>query len=187
MPHVEPTGTSVALSRLRAATASLHSDLESRFNAVVALSDSHRRVQVITRYERLYRQSYVALRPLLADIDDLDFERRGRIWQPLAAREDAGEFPALTDRYAALGMLYVIEGSTLGGRIIQRELLKRGVSDPAIGFLDPYGNAAGSLWRGLITVIERETAGDSGRIDALCEGAVVGFRFADKMLCGELV
>lgn len=187
MTHVEPVGTGLALNRLRAATASLHHDLESRFDAVKELTNSLQRAQVITRYERFYGQSYTALRPLLVNIEGLDFEQRGRMWMHTRVGTVAEEFPSLKNKYEALGVLYVIEGSTLGGRIILRELLKHGVSDPALAFLDPYGTAAGTLWRGLIAVIERETAGDHARLDALCDGAVNGFRFAEDMLCGELL
>lgn len=187
MTRVEAFGTGVALRRLREATASLHRELESRFDAIAELADPIRRVQVIARYQRLYGQSYAALRPLLADIEGLDFEQRRRIWLPLTSSTVPTEFPSLTDRYAALGMLYVIEGSTLGGRIIQRGLLMRGISDPALAFLDPYGDAASTLWRGVVAVIERETACDGARLDALCGGGVAGFRFADRMLCGEFV
>lgn len=185
MTQLEPIGAGVALSRLRDATADLHRRLESRFNAIIELADPDRRALVIARYDRLYRHAFIALRPWLADIDALDFTQRGRMWLASAARPSDAPLLTLANRYQALGALYVIEGSTLGGRIILRELLKRGVSDPALVFLDPHGRAAGTMWRGLVAVIERETAADPARLDALCDGAIEGFRFAEAMLCGE--
>lgn len=185
MTQLEPIGAGIALGQLRDATADLHRRLESRFDAIIELADPDRRAQVIARYDSLYRHAFIALRPWLADIDGLDFAQRGRMW--LTSDGVSGNAPLLTlaNRDQALGALYVIEGSTLGGRIILRELLKRGVSDPALVFLDPYGRAAGTMWRALVAVIERETAGEPARLDALCDGAIEGFRFAEDMLCGE--
>ncbi len=185
MTQLEPIGAGIALGQLRDATADLHRRLERRFDAIIELADPDRRAQVIARYDSLYRHAFRAMRPWLADIDDLDFAQRGHMWLTSDARRGHAAFPKLVNRYQALGALYVIEGSTLGGRIILRELLKRGVSDPALVFLDPHGGAAGPMWRALVAVIERETAGEPARLDALCAGAIEGFRFAEDMLCGE--
>lgn len=52
----------------------------------------------------------------------------------------------ISNRAEALGFLYVIEGSTLGGRLILRELAAGGAEITGLSFLDPFG-AEGALER----------------------------------------
>ncbi len=48
--------------------------------------------------------------------------------------------PDVSDFYRAMGCLYVLEGSTLGGQIIAKELVKSGLSKDGEGkaYYDPY-------------------------------------------------
>ena len=56
--------------------------------------------------------------------------------------------PPLTDRATALGALYVIEGSTLGGRFIARHLRQeRDLPPEAFRYLEIYGERTGEMWR----------------------------------------
>jgi heme oxygenase len=49
---------------------------------------------------------------------------------------------------AAIGSLYVLEGSTLGGQVVSRHLAAaRWVPPEGIGYFDPYGPATGTMWR----------------------------------------
>ena len=59
--------------------------------------------------------------------------------------------PLLGNVSRALGCLYVLEGSTLGGQIIQRMLRARlpGELQSASAFLNCYGPETGSMWREL--------------------------------------
>jgi heme oxygenase len=76
-----------------------------------------------------------------------------------AAARPEGRFdlPSLGSAAAALGCLYVTEGSTLGGRELARAL------DPLLGpdavegrrFLLGYGAAHGAMWRACCAAIER--------------------------------
>lgn len=73
---------------------------------------------------------------------------------PPAAGALADEL-ACADLSAALGGLYVLEGATLGGRIIVRQL--RGLlGDRLIGdtFLDFYGDEASAVWKGFGSALE---------------------------------
>jgi heme oxygenase len=80
-------------------------------------------------------------------------------------------------------MLYVLEGSTLGGRIILRMLASRGVQDPSLAFLDPYGAQTGARWRGFLAVLAREADDNEERIAQACDGARSGFSHAERLLC----
>lgn len=47
----------------------------------------------------------------------------------------------------ALGVLYVLEGSTLGGQIIARMAIEALGADVPLSFYHPYGRKAGVMWR----------------------------------------
>ena len=61
----------------------------------------------------------------------------------------AGDGLPVPDLSAALGGLYVLEGATLGGRVIARHL-RRYLGDviPEGGLLDFHGEASSAVWKG---------------------------------------
>lgn len=76
---------------------------------------------------------------------------------------------------AAIGSLYVMEGSTLGGQIISRCLQSAPWLPPdGLGYFDPYGPATGTMWRHFR--IWAEAASKFGSADAVIAGAVETFR-----------
>jgi heme oxygenase (biliverdin-IX-beta and delta-forming) len=56
------------------------------------------------------------------------------------------EVPAINSYHSALGVLYVIEGSTLGGQIISKILSTRLKSDSGFSFFHCYGNHVNEMW-----------------------------------------
>ena len=81
--------------------------------------------------------------PLLeADLDDLGTtEEEARMARP-EAMELAGwiEDLAARDPVAVLGVLYVLEGSTLGGAVLRRHLASAyGLTDAGLRYYSPYG------------------------------------------------
>lgn len=60
--------------------------------------------------------------------------------------------PAISCRATCLGVLYVLEGATLGGQILRREMAARlGLNaDNGAAFLDIYGADTGRRWRDFI-------------------------------------
>ena len=179
---------SSAVRRLRAATSELHRRVERTLDIIPRLSDPRTRPDMIRRYAAFHIPADAVLGAYLADVPDLEFRARSRA--PLLA-EFAGEkalpaFPAPGCHTEALGMLYVLEGSTLGGRLILRALADRGVRDPALAFLDPYGVHTAARWRGFLSVLTRETGEDESLTRKACAGACSGFRHAERILGGGI-
>ena len=176
-------------NQLRKATGELHARLEQRFDAVTELADPSRRPAVIRRYAALHGPAHASLAPELEGVDGLDFGSRARAWSavewPSSDSRASPPFPSVADRWEALGVLYVLEGSTLGGRVILRELETKGIMDPELSFLDPYGRIAGHMWRALLAVLEREGSRGPACLDSLCRGAMRGFLHAECVLCGD--
>ena len=177
------------LNCLRRVTGPMHERLEQRFDAVSELSDPSRREATIARYATFYSSAHQHLGTALGDVEGLQLSERDLAWRslrfPAEALDESIPFPRSADHFEALGALYVVDGSALGGRLILNELRKRGGDETGLAFLDPYGKAGGSLWRSLLAVLEREGARGEAELEAICHGAVQGFAHAERVLCGE--
>jgi len=56
----------------------------------------------------------------------------------------------------ALGVMYVLEGSTLGGQIIQRKLKQNpNLSGQSFHFYGHYGDQVGTYWKKFLAVLEK--------------------------------
>jgi heme oxygenase len=87
--------------------------------------------------------------------------------------------PPVFDRFEhaqVLGWLYVTEGSTLGGAIIDRHL--RGLTSLG-GFAPrcfiPYHEGPGPMWQSFRTLLQAFAAGDRARTEAVIDAAVATF------------
>lgn len=86
--------------------------------------------------------------------------------------------PPLHGRGEAMGSLYVMEGSTLGGRVILKGLERIGVPPDARSYLAGNGEATGAMWRAFLERLEAEV--DAG---AVLRGAKATFKtLGDWML-----
>ena len=146
---------------------------------------------LVAGYFAFYRETEAALKPHLADTPDLAFSSR------LHSRQTRSQtalsehkmllvnplFPVIETKAEALGVFYVLEGSTLGGRTILKALRSQGVSTDDLYFLDPYGKESGARWRAFLSVLEREVGHD--QIDECVSGAMKGFVFAAMCLRAE--
>lgn len=189
MQSEDHKGVGLVLGSLRQVTRELHDRIEQRFNAIVALSDPSSRRTIIDRYATLYRTAHGRLAGELDGVDGLDFDQRSKAWSNTrlqqAPADTTSVFPDPADTCEALGIFYVVEGSTLGGRHILRQLRAQGIEDAELNFLDPYGTDSGSMWRSLIAVLEREGSRGPTHLESICRGAARGFAFAEHVLCGD--
>lgn len=65
--------------------------------------------------------------------------------------------PQINNSAAAFGALYVLEGSTLGGRIITRMLLQNdAVPREALRFFSGYGEATGGKWKTFLQALNSQ-------------------------------
>ena len=78
----------------------------------------------------------------------------------------------------AMGAMYVLEGSSLGGQVIAKKLKQhRFISQHTLNFFSHYGAETGLLWRQFLTALEK--AEIEGRIDSVqaVHGARSSFQF----------
>ncbi|HEV2557809.1 MAG TPA: biliverdin-producing heme oxygenase [Microvirga sp.] len=172
--------------QLRAETAAAHRATETSVGlpGTIAGRDDYR--ACLIRFLRLYRP----LEERLCEFSDwphwgIDLQDR-----PHAARlvDDLGRLgvraedlpdapaealPALSTFAHALGALYVLEGSTLGGQLIFRRLLAaeiEGVAE-ACSFFNGRGAATGPLWRSFREALDAFGAAQPSQNPDVVEGA----------------
>jgi heme oxygenase len=174
------------LTLLREETGEVHRRLEARMDAITRLADPDTRDDLVQRYHRFHEAVEAAVSPLA---DDLDLTE----WRRLPLLEDAltllglaplpsSPRPSLASREQALGALYVLKGSALGGRVILKDLAGRGADPTGLGFLDPHGEDVGDAWRAFIIVLEREVTNPG----QAALGALAAFAHAEDILCLEV-
>jgi heme oxygenase len=179
--------------RLREATRVEHQRLEARADIIGRIAGGPSRRALLRRFHQLHGEIEGASRPWLANLEGLDFDARlrtrflehdmavlGMTW-PTAATAMAVKADSVGE---ALGLMYVLEGSTLGGRIIHREAARGGGDLAGLSFLDPYGEEVGERWRSFLAVVDK-VGRSPAEADALVAGAVTGFGVAEHHLCAE--
>lgn len=76
---------------------------------------------------------------------------------PIDLYAESKDVPALTSLPRALGCMYVLEGSTLGGRFILKSLNGRFAN--ASRFLEAHGEDTPKMWHEFLSVLEHRGAG----------------------------
>lgn len=182
--------TQSVLERLRDATRLAHERLEERLDILASMQSLEGRRQLAARFHSLHAGMEAALEPWLAPIEGLDFAARRRtraLADDLAALgvepPPSHSAPQPVDAAEALGLFYVLEGSSLGGKVIRKQAERAGLDMTGLSFLDPYGARTGEAWRQFLAVLERECPPqDRTRGEAAARGGVMGFAHVDKVL-----
>lgn len=175
------------LTALRDATGAAHRALEREADVEARLRDLAHRPAMVAALLALHEGAEAAFHrlghalarfdlpvadrslPLRADVAALG---ASPLRQPAIGPGTAGE---------ALGWAYVIEGSTLGGRVMLKRMVADGVDLRGLSHLDPHGDQTGPRWRALIAALE--TAAVSGvSPDDIVRGARDAFAFAHRTL-----
>ncbi len=178
--HARGTGV---LTDLRTATAVEHEQVES----ALGLMDPHlgrdRLVEVLIRLHAFWTAAEAGLdawahrSPADAGVVDWSRRRRAHLFAAdlrelgAAPPDDGGpELPAVEDTDQALGRLYVLEGSTLGGTFISRHLATLPALGPDVrlGAFSPFGAETGAMWHAYRRVTRERVAagGDADRVVA---------------------
>lgn len=79
-----------------------------------------------------------------------------RLGYPATLPSDCPALPPLATRAQLLGAMYVLEGSTLGGQVIARQLTQAGIGAPA--YFVGRGDQTGPLWKAFCQQFEAAAA-----------------------------
>ncbi|MCR5876329.1 biliverdin-producing heme oxygenase [Phenylobacterium sp. J426] len=146
--------------RLRRETADAHHRLETRLDLLCRPVDRQRFVHVLHRFLgfhtvwecavrrhaglRAFTDARTRLPHLRRDLVALGCDPAELDQLPLCLA--AGELAAC--EASALGSIYVMEGSTLGGQLIGRALTEVDwLPDGGLAYFNPYGRETGAMWR----------------------------------------
>ena len=169
------------LTELRTATAVEHELVETTLGLMDHQLGRDRLVAVLARLHAFWTAAEAGLdawaRRWPADAETVAWSRRRPA--PLFAEDlralgaepgsaPVPDLPAVEDTDQALGRLYVLEGSTLGGTFISRHLATLPTLGPDVrlGAFSPYGAETGAMWHAFRRVTRDRVAagGDAGRV-----------------------
>lgn len=180
------------LEHLRQATRPAHERLETRLDIFNRLRDIPARRALLARFLGFYRPQESALAPYLDAVPGFDFARRRKSdilrhdLQTLGLDRDSiaalpCDFPVtLQDEAEAFGLCYVMEGATLGGAVITKQLEKHGIAATGLTFFHSYGKDTGEMWRQFCARLEERCAGPAAA--RTIRGAVHGFTAIEAWL-----
>jgi heme oxygenase (biliverdin-IX-beta and delta-forming) len=176
------------LRRLRTGTADEHEDVERSLDLLEPDLERARLVEILGRMHGFWVAAEAGLDAWAAgspaDADDVAWSRRRRAALFAADLHALGgsvtaarpQLPAVTATDHALGRLYVLEGSTLGGTFIDRHLASLPhLSDVRIRAFSPYGTETGAMWAAFRRAT-RDRVAAGGDADVMLESARATFR-----------
>ena len=188
------------MNELKRQTAPLHTALESRVDILSEDLSLERYKFILQKFYGFYlplenqiasQNGFEALNldpaprwklpHLVSDLEKLGFSAT-----EIEALPVCPDLPELNALVQVLGSMYVLEGATLGGQIIRRELRKR----PELGrkgwfdFYNSYGDKVGTRWKEFCAALNRygqaHPAVETHR--AVVEGAAQTFKKLDGWL-----
>ncbi len=180
------------------------SDAHHRMEQALALLDGALSEARFRRVLERFRGFHVAWEPALHGREDLRAVAGGRRRLALLDEDlrrlgltprQIGGLPICTaasalcgTRAAALGSLYVMEGSTLGGQVIARALTgETWVPAGGLSYFTPYGDQTGRMWRALKTHLQAVADTDADGGEAVVAGAVDTFGLLHRWLASPAV
>jgi len=86
--------------------------------------------------------------------------------------------PGIVNTISALGALYVLEGSIMGGRIIVQMLEKGGITE-GISFFSGYGEATGLMWQRFVEVLNCYAPTEDDEAQAIAAANATFKQFGD--------
>ncbi|MGV3459200.1 MAG: biliverdin-producing heme oxygenase [Flavobacterium sp.] len=189
------TATQTFAERLRAETATLHTQLEELPISKAIISPDITKEEYTTYLSLMHdvvKDTEENIMPVVANIvADLDIRRKTHLIEDdlehLGASKTVYEKPlskgqTLTPAFA-LGVFYVVEGSSLGGRVILKNIKPMLNLDENGGakYFTGYGAVTGSTWRNFVMMTERY-AEEGNNADEIIAGANYAFGAIKKHL-----
>ncbi|KPY54467.1 Heme oxygenase [Pseudomonas syringae pv. solidagae] len=189
------------LDALRAETSQLHVRLEKRMPFFSSALDHALYLRLLQAYYGFYAPLEAVLHgsalvpaelvpaervktPVLVE----DLRALGMSDHDIGQLPRCQQLPAIDSPGACLGVMYVLEGATLGGQVLRREINKRLGLDGQSGtaFLDVYGARTGPRWKAFLNHLD-EVSREVAFNDAAAFAAHSTFACFEHWLEGQKV
>ncbi|WP_419729546.1 biliverdin-producing heme oxygenase [Lichenicola sp.] len=168
----QPTQRTNLRDRLRRETRPAHDALDQALDLIDRPIDLPGYTRLLARFHGFHRAIEPALAATLpaaltegrSKLSALrhDLLTCGMREHEIAALSAIAGLPALTGRPEAMGALYVVEGSTLGGRLIGRHMQRNpAIPADACHYFNVYGEGTGERWREICDALERVSDPDT--------------------------
>ena len=176
-------------ARLRTETAPAHERLERSLDLLSRPLDRNRFTALLVRFHGFHQIWEPALARCLPaalvpgprlPLLEQDLGTLGLCDDIVGAIPSCAQAASLGEHLdTALGSVYVLEGSTLGGRVIARHFSEAPWWPPAgLRYFDPYGDETAARWRQTLA----QLAGAGGDADRIVAGAVRTFEILQHWL-----
>lgn len=155
-------------------TAVLHQEVEQllipRLSAIQSLKDY---AAILQSFYTFYLPIEKAIQQQISSSLLLDIEKRrtaNLIADDLAflgvpvSKQYCDHLPEIKSIAQAFGAMYVLEGSTLGGKMIAKMLARNSaysISSGALNFFQGYKEATGMMWTAFVNVLNQQTDTDT--------------------------
>lgn len=180
---------SPVIQSLRAATSEIHTAIETEADVERRLRDLGERPAMVARFHVLHSAVEEAIAPWRPrfEADGYTPDRRSPLilqgLETLDVEPPAGEAVAALLTYGeAIGWVYVAEGSMLGGRVMQKGMVRDGIPLTGLEFLDPWGDETGSRWRAFMRTMDSASASGQASQDDILKGGRDAFDLAFRLL-----
>jgi heme oxygenase len=183
---------------LRTTTRQEHVDVEDTLLPfLTSLNSKHKYASLLRMFFGFYQplEQRISAQLSVADLPDLPERRKSSaILSDLAQCGMTSEniplcshLPSLPSKAAAFGALYVLEGSTLGGKMIARMLLENkelSVGPEAVSFFSGYGAATGARWRVFLEALNQQA--DTSEVVAAARQTFIDLKaWMQSAICHE--
>lgn len=172
------------LAKLKEATRAQHEGLENTVNVMDQMFSMENYKTLLTKFYRFYSSIEPQIDKLDLSGTGYNFDERRKLPKIEADLKSLGVFekaqqmpkwdglPALENNAQAIGSLYVMEGATLGGQVINRHLKEHlGISPENGGaFFSGYGAETGPKWKEFMS-IANEFAEKANEDEVIIESA----------------
>ncbi|RMQ47214.1 Heme oxygenase [Pseudomonas cichorii] len=189
------------LDALRSETSQTHVDLEKRLPFFSPVLSAAYYLRLLQAYYGFYRPLESALQasglipselnpaeriktPVLVQ----DLRALGMTDEAIDALAQCRKLPLIDTPGACLGVLYVLEGATLGGQVLRREIHKRLGLDEHTGaaFLNVYGSATGIRWKTFLAYLD-SVPDEAATLTSAAQAAQSTFACFEHWLDGQEV
>lgn len=165
------TSAQSASATLKAETQSLHEQVERHLRLETRLASIDSYAATLARFLGLYRpleDRLARVQGLGVDLHDrrkthlliADLTALGWPRSRIDEVSDASVLPSIDTPTAAFGVLYVMEGATLGSQYIRRAVQERLclTAENGCAFFSAYGDRLGERWRDFKSALDRHAA-----------------------------